>query len=78
MSTKFTANDVRNILDILPGEWEVLTASAQAESYWKALIYRCGKRRYEAFAVWLDKNFEIVGTIVGNETEGCFAAQKRG
>lgn len=78
MATIFTADDVRNIVDILPDEWEVLTTSAQAESYWRALIYRCGKRYYEAFAVWLDENLEIVGTIVGIETQGRFAAPKRG
>jgi hypothetical protein len=78
ISNNFTTNDIRNILDVLPGEWEVMKASSQTESYWREMIYKCGKKRYEALAVWLDKDFEIVGTIIGHKKEGCFAVQKGG
>jgi hypothetical protein len=78
ISNNFTTNDIRNILDVLPGEWEVMKASSQTESYWREMIYKCGKKRYEALAVWLDKEFEIVGTIIGHKKEGCFAVQKGG
>jgi len=42
------------------------------------MIYKCGKKRYEALAVWLDKDFEIVGTIIGNKRGGQFVVQKGG